>query len=72
MGFVSGVITRDKIASFERVMWRACRGNVFFKYADIAEQLTDPMSGERMYKCVFHVFYQGEQLKMRVKKICEA
>ena len=70
--FVSGVITRDKISNFERVMWRACHGNVFFKYADIVDLLEDPTSGEMIYKCVFHVFFQGEQLKNKVKKICEA
>jgi len=71
LGFVAGVIGRDKIISFERLLWRACRGNVFFKQAEIAEQLEDPGTGEKTNKCVFIVFFQGEQLKIRVKKICE-
>lgn len=27
--------------------------------------------GEQVYKSVFIIFFQGDQLKMRVKKICE-
>ena len=42
LGFVAGVIPRDKIISFERLLWRACRGNVFFKQAEIEEELEDP------------------------------
>lgn len=69
--FVAGVILRERIPSFERLLWRACRGNVFFKYAEIETQLHDPVTGDPTNKCVFIVFFQGEQLKIRVKKICE-
>ncbi|XP_047135938.1 V-type proton ATPase 116 kDa subunit a 1 isoform X1 [Hydra vulgaris] len=71
LGFVAGVITRDRIVPFERLLWRACRGNVFFKQAEIENRLYDPSAGDLVYKCVFIVFFQGEQLKIRVKKICE-
>lgn len=27
--------------------------------------------GDRVYKSVFIIFFQGDQLKNRVKKICE-
>ena len=30
-----------------------------------------PLQGEQVYKSVFIIFFQGEQLKLRVKKICE-
>ena len=40
--FVSGVISRQRLAKFERVLWRACRGNVFLKQAEIEEPLEDP------------------------------
>ena len=69
--FVAGVIPRERIIGFERLLWRACRGNVFFKQAEIDTKLYDPSSGDHVNKCVFIVFYQGEQLKQRVKKICE-
>ncbi|EDO28296.1 predicted protein, partial [Nematostella vectensis] len=71
LGFVSGVISREKVPSFERLLWRACRGNVFFKQAEIEEALEDPSTGDQVHKCVFIIFFQGDQLKSRVKKICE-
>lgn len=40
--FVAGVMTRDKINSFERMLWVASRGNVFVKRADIEEAFEDP------------------------------
>ncbi|CAF3309628.1 unnamed protein product, partial [Rotaria sp. Silwood2] len=69
--FVSGVISRERIISFERMLWRVCRGNVFLKQADIQELIEDPLTGEKIHKTVFVVFFQGEQLKNRVQKICE-
>lgn len=71
LGFVTGVIARERVPSFERLLWRACRGNVFFKQAEIESPLEDPSSGDEVHKCVFIIFFQGDQLKSRVKKICE-
>ncbi|UJR34867.1 hypothetical protein I4U23_027645 [Adineta vaga] len=71
LGFVSGVITRDRMNAFERMLWRVCRGNVFLKSAEIPQLIEDPTTGEKLHKIVFVVFFQGEQLKTRVQKICE-
>ncbi|XP_063718622.1 V-type proton ATPase 116 kDa subunit a1-like isoform X2 [Symsagittifera roscoffensis] len=71
LGVVAGVIKRELLGAFERVLWRVCRGNVFLKHADIEEALIDPSTGDSLRKCVFIVFFQGEQLGNRVKKICE-
>ena len=68
---MTGVIARERVPSFERLLWRACRGNVFFKQAEIETPLEDPSTGDNVYKCVFIIFFQGDQLKSRVKKICE-
>ena len=40
--FVTGVIAREKMPVFERVLWRACRGNVFLRQAEITQPLEDP------------------------------
>ncbi|XP_067928177.1 V-type proton ATPase 116 kDa subunit a 1-like isoform X2 [Watersipora subatra] len=71
LGFVAGVILWEKLPAFERMLWRACRGNVFLKQSVIDEALEDPVSGDAVNKCVFIVFFQGDQLKTRVRKICE-
>ncbi|CAB0036337.1 unnamed protein product [Trichogramma brassicae] len=71
LGFVAGVILRERIPAFERMLWRACRGNVFLRQAEIETPLEDPSTGDNVYKSVFIIFFQGDQLKTRVKKICE-
>lgn len=40
--FVAGVILRERIPAFERMLWRACRGNVFLRQAEIDSPLEDP------------------------------
>lgn len=41
LGFVAGVIEREKILGFERMLWRISRGNVFLRQADIEKPFTD-------------------------------
>ncbi|XP_051496506.1 V-type proton ATPase 116 kDa subunit a 1 isoform X2 [Apus apus] len=71
LGFVAGVINRERIPTFERLLWRVCRGNVFLRQAEIENPLEDPVTGDYVHKSVFIIFFQGDQLKNRVKKICE-
>ncbi|XP_075949291.1 V-type proton ATPase 116 kDa subunit a isoform X12 [Anarhichas minor] len=71
LGFVAGVISRERIPTFERMLWRVCRGNVFLRKAEIEDPLEDPATGDQVTKSVFIIFFQGDQLKNRVKKICE-
>ncbi|KAG9509657.1 V-type proton ATPase 116 kDa subunit a isoform 1, partial [Fragariocoptes setiger] len=71
LGFVAGVILRERLPAFERMLWRVCRGNVFLRQAEIETPLEDPHTGDNVYKSVFIIFFQGEQLRSRVKKICE-
>ncbi|VDK35215.1 unnamed protein product [Taenia asiatica] len=68
--FVAGVIIRERTVPFERMLWRACRGNVFLRYADL-ESIEDPATGELLDKCMFIVFFQGPQLRSRVENICD-
>lgn len=72
LGFITGVIPRDKFLSFERVLWRVLRGNLFMKHAEIEEKIKDPHSGDLIEKNVFIIFYQGERSQQKVKKICES
>uniref|UniRef100_A0A672Q3X0 V-type proton ATPase subunit a n=1 Tax=Sinocyclocheilus grahami TaxID=75366 RepID=A0A672Q3X0_SINGR len=68
--FVAGVINRERIPTFERMLWRVCRGNVFLRQTEIEDPLEDPTTVS-VHKSVFIIFFQGDQLKNRVKKICE-
>ncbi|XP_066146363.1 V-type proton ATPase 116 kDa subunit a 1 [Euwallacea fornicatus] len=70
LGFVAGVINRERVPAFERMLWRVSRGNVFLKRAEIEKPLEDPQTGNEHHKTVFVAFFQGEQLKTRIKKVC--
>ncbi|CAD6992288.1 V-type proton ATPase 116 kDa subunit a [Ceratitis capitata] len=70
LGFVAGVINRERVFAFERMLWRISRGNVFLKRSDLDDPLNDPQTGHPIYKTVFVAFFQGEQLKNRIKKVC--
>ncbi|XP_019546778.1 V-type proton ATPase 116 kDa subunit a 1 isoform X2 [Aedes albopictus] len=70
LGFVAGVIQREKVPGFERMLWRISRGNVFLRQVELEKPLEDPATGNEIYKTVFAAFFQGEQLKTRIKKVC--
>jgi len=70
--FITGVVLRNKISPFERVLWRAMRGNLFFRQAEIEENIRDPATGDLEEKNVFIVLYRGERSESKIKKICEA
>ncbi|KAL6033177.1 hypothetical protein STEG23_031796 [Scotinomys teguina] len=71
LGFTAGVIHRERMASFERLLWRVCRGNVYLKFSEMDTLLEDPMTKEEIKKNIFIIFYQGEQLRLKIKKICD-
>ncbi|CAG9857285.1 unnamed protein product [Phyllotreta striolata] len=70
LGFVAGVINRERVPAFERMLWRISRGNVFLRQAEIEKPMEDPATGIEYHKTVFAAFFQGEQLKTRIKKVC--
>lgn len=42
LGFVAGVIQRERVPGFERMLWRISRGNVFLRRAELDKPLEDP------------------------------
>ncbi|XP_004505946.1 V-type proton ATPase subunit a1-like [Cicer arietinum] len=70
--FISGIICKSKVLSFERILFRATRGNMLFNQAPADEQIMDPISTEMVEKTVFVVFFSGEQARTKILKICEA
>ncbi|XP_062989415.1 V-type proton ATPase 116 kDa subunit a 4 isoform X2 [Elgaria multicarinata webbii] len=71
LGFIAGVIKRERLVPFERLLWRACRGNIYLRFSEMDTFLEDPVTKEEMKKNVFIIFYQGEQLRQKIKKICD-
>ncbi|PON80789.1 ATPase, V0 complex, subunit 116kDa [Parasponia andersonii] len=72
LGFLAGFVPREKSMAFERILFRATRGNIFLKQSVVENPVTDPVSGEKVEKNVFLVFYSGERAKYKILKICEA
>ncbi|XP_076258218.1 V-type proton ATPase 116 kDa subunit a 1-like [Rhynchophorus ferrugineus] len=72
LNFISGVIPKEKVFAFERMLFRVGRGNIFVRQEDIDEPFEDPDTGVQQKKCVFIVFYQGENLHQKTIKIASA
>ncbi|ESW22229.1 hypothetical protein PHAVU_005G137800 [Phaseolus vulgaris] len=70
--FISGIICKSKVLRFERMLFRATRGNMLFNQAPADEEIMDPVSTEMIEKTVFVVFFSGEQARTKILKICEA
>ncbi|VFR03612.1 unnamed protein product [Cuscuta campestris] len=48
LGYVSGLVAREKSMAFERILFRATMGNVFVKQVAVDDAVTDPVSGEKV------------------------
>ncbi|XP_055906182.1 V-type proton ATPase 116 kDa subunit a 1-like isoform X2 [Eupeodes corollae] len=66
LAFVAGIIKHKRIFGFEQMLWRISHGNVFLRQAE----LTKTTAGQ-CQKLVFVAFFQGEELKSRIKKVCQ-
>jgi len=69
---VTGVVSMEEKARFERMIFRATRGNCYVRFASIDQPITDPKSGEQVEKCVFIVFYKSLAIETKLKQICDA
>lgn len=72
IGFVAGVIPRERVAAFERILWRTLRGNLYMNQSEIPEPLMDPTNNEAVNKNVFVIFAHGKELIAKIRKISES
>ena len=72
IGFVAGVISRERIAAFERILWRTLRGNLYMNQTEIPEPLIDPTNNEPIHKSVFVIFAHGKEIIAKIRKISES
>ncbi|KAK9478523.1 V-type ATPase, V0 complex, 116kDa subunit family [Lipomyces japonicus] len=72
IGFVAGVIPREKLGTFERILWRSLRGNLFLNSTEIEENIKDPKTNEAVEKNVFVVFAHGAGILNKIRKIAES
>ncbi|XP_012943960.1 V-type proton ATPase 116 kDa subunit a1 isoform X2 [Aplysia californica] len=71
LGYHVGTILREKVPVFERVLKFVTHSNVYLRTEEIAQPLEDPITGDMLKKSMFIMFYQGDQLKNKCKKVCE-
>ncbi|KXJ89621.1 vacuolar ATP synthase 98 kDa subunit [Microdochium bolleyi] len=72
IGFVAGVIPRDRVAAFERILWRTLRGNLYMNQSEIPEPLANPSTNETVNKNVFVIFAHGKEILAKIRKISES
>ncbi|KAL2823932.1 V-type ATPase, V0 complex, 116kDa subunit family, partial [Aspergillus cavernicola] len=72
IGFVAGVIPRDRIGAFERILWRTLRGNLYMNQSEIPDPIIDPTTNEETQKTVFVIFAHGKNIIAKIRKISES
>lgn len=69
---ITGVVATEEKVRFERMIFRATRGNCYVRFAPILQPITDPETGMLVEKSVFIIFYKSESIETKLKRICDA
>lgn len=72
VSYVTGVVSTEKIGILEQILWRALRGNLYFRHGSLGEPIYDAKRKEQVRKSAFIVFSHGDLIIKRIKKIAES
>jgi len=69
---ITGVVSVEEKERFERMIFRATRGNCYVRFSALKQALNDPETGNLVEKCVFIVFYKSLSIEEKLDRICNA
>jgi V-type H+-transporting ATPase subunit a len=72
LGFICGILPKEKLPTFERVLWRTTRGNLVMRKEFLDEKIVDPATELAVDKVVFVIYSQGANVQAKIRKICES
>eukprot|EP01006_Ploeotia_vitrea_P042674 TRINITY_DN66651_c1_g1_i2.p1 TRINITY_DN66651_c1_g1~~TRINITY_DN66651_c1_g1_i2.p1 ORF type:complete len:842 (+),score=90.96 TRINITY_DN66651_c1_g1_i2:42-2528(+) len=70
--YICGVIEQDKYNLFDRLVYRATRGNMFIRATPCETPFEDPFTGKQQEKAVFVVFFSAQRVYDKIVKLCES
>ncbi|KAJ3434825.1 vacuolar proton atpase [Anaeramoeba flamelloides] len=68
--FVCGTIPRERVATLERILWRATLGNIYLKTVDLDHRIKNPRNNTYERRCVFIIFFQGIKTREKILRVC--
>ena len=68
---IAGTISMADKPRFERMLFRATRGNCYVRFAEFPEGVHDA-AGKKIEKVIFWVFYKSVSIEAKILRICDA
>ncbi|KPM10125.1 hypothetical protein QR98_0086750 [Sarcoptes scabiei] len=68
----TGLIRSEKALAFRKIIWRVCGQNALVQFYDVETPINDVRVNEYIQKKVFLIMCPGQQLFIKIKKICDA
>jgi V-type H+-transporting ATPase subunit a len=68
---IAGVLPSADKVRFERMIYRATRGNCYVRFSALSGKAVDAY-GEHIDKMCFIIFYKSAAIETKIKKICDA
>lgn len=68
---VAGVIPSADRVRFERMLYRATRGNCYVRFSALSGRAVDAF-GQHIDKMCFIIFYKSAAIETKIKRICDA
>eukprot|EP01031_Cornospumella_fuschlensis_P029996 gene29996-36231_t len=68
---IAGTINSADKFRFERMLYRATRGNCYVRFAALSKRALDA-NGQHIDKVCFIIFYKSVTIEQKIKKICDA